>query len=509
MAVILLPRPESVFRAQKGGSFSATNGQGVFSTSSTAAGDSSVGQTYGVYGIGDFGVYGVSHDAYSGHAGVYGESNWGVGVWGYGGYAYGVYGSDAYGDYAELANPFQGYGVYGYGTTTGVYGTGTAFGGDFSATSGQAVYSNSSSAAGDSSIGITYGVYGITSDPKGIYAGVYGEDDNHCGVEGASLNAHGVYGVSTYGIGVYGQGVSASAIGVFGYTYAGLGVEGDGDIGGEFTGSTYALIAPSGSVGIGTSTPTTLMQMGNAATTSGQFSVFSQDATNGQIQIGNPNSNGEASMGFISGVSSFGDFAGSSNGSGNVWNIGAGNWGIGSGKFSIANAGYGGSVMTFTSAGNVGIRCTSPIYTLDVNGDVRASGSVYYGGTACSGAGTAYSKPDYVFEPDYKKTYTPFEVEKFVTEQGHLPWVTSAADERKENNGAVDITRMSFQTLEAAENIQKQVIEQQKTIVSQQAEIDQLKKQTLTDGQQEQIDQLKKQVADLTNSLNQLLNKQK
>jgi hypothetical protein len=121
-----------------------------------------------------------------------------------------------------------------------------------------------------------------------------------------------------------------------------------------------------------------------------------------------------------------------------------------------------------------------------VNGDVRVSGSVYYGGTACSNAGTAYSKPDYVFESDYKKTYSPVEVEKFILKEGHLPWVTSAADEKKENKGAIDITRMSFQTLEATENIQMQVIEQQKT-----------------------IEELKKQVADLSNSLNQLLNKQK
>jgi hypothetical protein len=475
-----------------GGNFSASGGQGVFSSSTSAAGDSSVGKTYGVYG------------SYSGNnwfaTGVYGNTIYGKGVEGYAGDGWGVYGT----------SPDWG----------GVFGSGYYWGGYFTASGGQALYSNSSSAAGDSSVGQTYGVYSYASDPNGIYAGVYGEDDNGIGVFGSSTNGTGIYASGFYsgmqgianspnngagvkgtargtnGIGISGEADGNNGIGVYGWALSagGIGVYADG--------TTYGIIVPpsGGSVGIATTQPTTLMQIGNANTTSGQFSVYSQDFTNGQIQIGNPNSNAEASMGFISGVSSFGDFAGSSNGSNNVWNIGAGNWGIGAGKFSIANAGYGGPVMTFTSAGNVGIRCTSPIYTLDVNGDVRASGSVYYGGTACSGAGTAYSKPDYVFEPDYKKTYTPFEVEEFIIANGHLPWVTSAADEKKENNGAVDITRMSFQTLEAAENIQKQVIEQQKTIV---------KQQTTAVSQQTEIDQLKKQVADLTNSLNQLLNKQK
>lgn len=36
----------------------------------------------------------------------------------------------------------------------------------------------------------------------------------------------------------------------------------------------------------------------------------------------------------------------------------------------------------------------------------------------------------------------------------HLPWVTSATAE----NGAVNMTRMSFETLEVVENLQLQVI---------------------------------------------------
>jgi hypothetical protein len=170
------------------------------------------------------------------------------------------------------------------------------------------------------------------------------------------------------------------------------------------------------------------------------------------------------------------------------------------GKGNIGGEFIGSQYGLIVSSGSVGIGCTSPAYTLDVSGNIRATGSVLYGGSNCTANATAYSKPDYVFESNYKKTYSPFEVEKFILKEGHLPWVTSAKDERKENKGAVDITRMSFQTLEATENIQMQVIEQQKTITSQQAEIDNQKKEN---------EELKKQVFVLAKSVEVLLNKQK
>ncbi len=114
--------------------------------------------------------------------------------------------------------------------------------------------------------------------------------------------------------------------------------------------------------------------------------------------------------------------------------------------------------------GNVGIQTTLPAYTLDVCGDIRASGSVYYGGTCGAADGTDYTKPDYVFRNGYK-IYSVDEVEKFISKKGHLPWLTSAQKEKEENEGgAVNITRMSFETLEAVENMQLQIIELKKEI---------------------------------------------
>ncbi|MBU0486998.1 MAG: hypothetical protein KKA07_10125 [Bacteroidetes bacterium] len=103
--------------------------------------------------------------------------------------------------------------------------------------------------------------------------------------------------------------------------------------------------------------------------------------------------------------------------------------------------------------GDVGIGTVAPDKLLHVAGDARIEGNIYYGVGA-----SVYTKPDFVFKEEYNKAFDILEIEAFITKHHHLPWVTAAADE----NQGVNMTRMSFETLEAVENMQLQIIELKK-----------------------------------------------
>jgi len=111
-------------------------------------------------------------------------------------------------------------------------------------------------------------------------------------------------------------------------------------------------------------------------------------------------------------------------------------------------------VLRVKQSGSIGVGTNAPAYTLDVTGDIRATGSVYYGGTAGTSNGTLYTKPDFVFETGYRPL-TIDQVEDHLRRERSLPWMTSA---REEKGGTVNMTRMSFETVETAENLQLQVI---------------------------------------------------
>ena len=108
--------------------------------------------------------------------------------------------------------------------------------------------------------------------------------------------------------------------------------------------------------------------MGDAryVNSSSKSSVVSTDNSFGQFQIGNPTSNGEASIGFVSGASSMGDSPVSGNGSANIWAVGAGVWGMSGSTFAIGNSGYGGPILNVTSGGQVGIGTSTPSAQLDL-----------------------------------------------------------------------------------------------------------------------------------------------
>jgi len=93
---------------------------------------------------------------------------------------------------------------------------------------------------------------------------------------------------------------------------------------------------------------------------SSKATIDSTDNGYGQFQIGNPTSNGEASMAFVSGASALGDSPASSSGPGGMWGIGVGMYGMGPSVFSICNAGSGGPLLSVVSNDWVGIGTTNP-----------------------------------------------------------------------------------------------------------------------------------------------------
>ena len=116
----------------------------------------------------------------------------------------------------------------------------------------------------------------------------------------------------------------------------------------------HMRITSGGNVGIGTPSPSGNFQV------EGRTILDSTDHDHGDLQIGNPIPNGEASMAFISGVTAYGDSPSSTNGNGNIWGVGAGVWGIGGNTFGIGNTGYGGSILNVTSTGIVGVGTSTP-----------------------------------------------------------------------------------------------------------------------------------------------------
>jgi hypothetical protein len=156
---------------------------------------------YGVYGDGTtVGVFGSSESG----TGVSGSSNNGIGVKGSSGTTYGVYGTSLSSD---------GYGVYGTAPTTGTVGIATAASGKT-----YGVYGRSDSTLGR-------GVYGYATADSGFTYGVYGRSDSTSGrgvygyASATSGTTYGVYGwsESITGTGVYG---TAPKYGVYGYASA-------------------------------------------------------------------------------------------------------------------------------------------------------------------------------------------------------------------------------------------------------------------------------------------------
>ena len=97
-----------------------------------------------------------------------------------------------------------------------------------------------------------------------------------------------------------------------------------------------ARIDSSGNLLVGTTTAVSKLTVSG-----GKITINSTDSSYGQIQIGNGNSNGEASMAFVSGATALGGSPTSVNGNNYVWAVGAGVFGVNGDNWAIGNRGTG------------------------------------------------------------------------------------------------------------------------------------------------------------------------
>lgn len=176
------------------------------------------------------------------------------------------------------------------------------------------------------------------------------------------------------------------------------------------------------------------------------------------------------------------------------------------------SGGSGSSAFTINGS-NVGLDKV-PTQKLDINGNIRTDGKLFVGNIndakistltdyllAVNGSAIFTlvnvklfsSWPDYVFKNGYQ-LQTLEEVEKHITEKGHLPNVPSAEEVAK--NG-INVAEMDAKLLEKIEELTLYSIEQNKQIKQQQEQIKQL------ESQNKEIAELKKLVQDLKEKTNQ------
>ena len=306
--------------------------------------------------------------------------------------------------------------------------------------------------------GINYGVIGESQSVEGV--GVWGNNSSTTGI--------------TYGI----QGSVSSSSGYSGY----------------FLGGRFCVM---GNVGIGSSSPSQKLHIkGSAAGNAVLFiepNKWTSAGDYGELRFGDANHyiRGEHTKGMTFNDADKFSFLGGNVGIGHDnpaakldvvgdrirLSDATGDWialrtdgasndyldlSYGGGSLVIQSSTASENIILNPSHNRVGIRTWTPQYELDVNGSIRAIGSVYYGGTT-STAGTAYIKPDYVFEETYRQMSTE-EVDQYLQKEKHLPWITSAEKETEENGDVVDMTRMAFETVETVENLQLQLIDMDKQI---------------------------------------------
>jgi trimeric autotransporter adhesin len=115
--------------------------------------------------------------------------------------------------------------------------------------------------------------------------------------------------------------------------------------------------------------------------------------------------------------------------------------------------------VTILNTGNVGIGTVAPQRLLHVAGDVQIDGDLIWTDPG--------AVPDYVFDRNYKLMGLD-ELEKFISEEKHLPNVPSASEIRGKG---LNLNEFQLKLLEKIEELTLYTVRQEKTITSKNAEI--------------------------------------
>ncbi|SHN07639.1 hypothetical protein [Mucilaginibacter sp. OK098] len=137
--------------------------------------------------------------------------------------------------------------------------------------------------------------------------------------------------------------------------------------------------------------------------------------------------------------------------------------------------GSGNSLFYVRADGNIGMGTTSPDQKLTVNGTIHSTSVL---------VNTSIPTPDYVFESDYKLP-TLSEIKTYTDKNHHLPDVPAAAE--MEKNG-INLGEMNITLLKKVEELTLYLIEQNKQLIKQNTKL--TDQQKTNQSQQRQINEL-------------------
>ena len=219
--------------------------------------------------------------------------------------------------------------------------------------------------------------------------------------------------------------------------------------------SVRMVILQNGNVGIGTSSPSSLLHVAGNETLAGNLTFT---AGTQSIQFANPGASPAPMMYMFS--------SGTTNTSRMViaHSPGFPTWGLqysdNGDQFDFLGAGTSRMAINLSN-GNVGIGVPSPAYKLEVCGTIRAKEVRVETGWC-----------DYVFEKDYKLRSID-ELEKFISDNKHLPGIAPASEVEKEG---LKVAEMNKAMMEKIEELTLYVIQLSKDNKKLQEEVDALKK---------------------------------